>query len=68
VLNRKWIVGNKGEIYHYQYYDPRHRELNSLAVFEFDRDTHALKSRTFVRKATYDPDRVKAAARNRSGR
>jgi len=59
VLNRKWIVGNKGEIYHYQYYDPRHRELNSLAVFEFDRDTHALRSRTFVRKATYDPDPVK---------
>ena len=36
VLNRKWIVGSDGEIYHYQYYDPRRRELNSLSVFEFD--------------------------------
>jgi LPS export ABC transporter permease LptF/LPS export ABC transporter permease LptG len=58
VLNRKWIVGTNGEVYHYQYYDPRNRELHSLAVFEFDRNTHALSSRMFVRKATYDPDRT----------
>jgi len=58
VLNRKWIVGNNGAVYHYQYYDPRNRELHSLAVFEFDKDTHALTSRMFVRKATYDPDRA----------
>ena len=57
VLNRKWIVGNDGRVYHYQYYDPRKRELNSLSVFEFDPQTHALKSRMFVNKATYDPDR-----------
>jgi LPS export ABC transporter permease LptF/LPS export ABC transporter permease LptG len=57
VLNRKWIVGNDGQVYHYQYYDPRKRELNSLSVFEFDPQTHALKSRMFVNKATYDPDR-----------
>ena len=58
VLNRKWIVGNNGEVYHYQYYDPRKQELHSLAVFDFDRDTHALTSRMFVRKAAYDPDRT----------
>jgi LPS export ABC transporter permease LptG len=57
VLNRKWIVGNDGKVYHYQYFDPRKRELNSLAVLEFDQQTHVLKSRMFVMKATYDPDR-----------
>ncbi|HUQ87928.1 MAG TPA: LPS export ABC transporter permease LptF [Vicinamibacterales bacterium] len=57
VLNRKWIVGNDGKVYHYQYYDPRNHELNSLSVFEFDPQTHALKSRMFVNRATYDPDR-----------
>ena len=57
VLNRKWIVGTDGEVYHYQYYDPRERELHSLAVFEFDPQTRGLKSRMFVQKATYDPDR-----------
>ena len=55
VLNRKWIVGNDGEIYHYQYYDPRNRELNSLTVFDFDQQTHSIASRTFVQRATYAP-------------
>jgi LPS export ABC transporter permease LptF/LPS export ABC transporter permease LptG len=57
VLNRKWIVGNDGTVYHYQYYDPNNRELHSMAVFNFDQQTHTLKSRMFVQKATYDPDR-----------
>ena len=36
VLNRKWVVGRNGEVYHYQFYDPSRRELNSLSVFDFD--------------------------------
>ena len=24
VLNRKWIVGRDGEVYHYQFFDPAH--------------------------------------------
>ena len=36
VLNRKWVVGHNGEMYHYQFYDPRRRELNGISVFEFD--------------------------------
>jgi LPS export ABC transporter permease LptG/LPS export ABC transporter permease LptF len=57
VLNRKWIVGSRGEVYHYQYYDPRHQQLNGLVVFEFDPQTHSLKSRLFAERATYQPDR-----------
>ena len=60
VLNRRWIVGNDGTVYHYQYYDPNSRELHSLMVFGFDQQSHALKSRMFVQKATYDPDREPA--------
>jgi LPS export ABC transporter permease LptF/LPS export ABC transporter permease LptG len=55
VLNRKWIVGNNGDVYHYQYYDPRNRELNSLSVFSFDPKTHALTSRTFAKRAQWAP-------------
>ena len=32
VLNRKWVVGRNGEVYHYQYYDPRRQELNALSA------------------------------------
>ena len=56
LLNRKWIAGRNGEIYHYQYYDPRRRELHHLAVFEFDPKDHTLKTRRFVQKATYTAD------------
>jgi LPS export ABC transporter permease LptG/LPS export ABC transporter permease LptF len=55
VINRKWIVGSKGEVYHYQHYDQRARQLNGLTVFDFDPQSHQIKSRLFVQKATYEP-------------
>ena len=55
VLNRKWIVGRHGEVYHYQFYDPRRQELNSLSVFNFDAASHSIRSRVFAAKATYAP-------------
>ena len=55
VINRKWLAGNSGEVYHYQYYDQRNRELNSLSIFAFDAQTHQLKARTFVQRARYEP-------------
>ncbi|MSO36491.1 MAG: LPS export ABC transporter permease LptF [Acidobacteria bacterium] len=55
VLNRKWIVGRNGEVYHYQFYDSRRRELNSLSVFDFDQAAHTIRSRMFAAKATYAP-------------
>ena len=56
IINRKWIVGKNGEVYHYQYYDPRRQELHNLSVFEFDRANHRLTSRRFVQKAKYTAD------------
>ncbi|MGH9219672.1 MAG: LptF/LptG family permease, partial [Vicinamibacterales bacterium] len=56
VLNRKWLVGRDGEVYHYQYYDPRNQELHSLSVFEFDPRDHRLIRRRFVQKAKYTAD------------
>ena len=55
VMNRKWIVGRSGEVYHYQFYDPRKRELNGLSVFDFDAAAHTIRSRMFASKATYAP-------------
>ncbi len=55
VMNRKWIVGRNGEVYHYQFYDPRQRELNSLSVFNFDEAAHTIRSRVFAARAVYAP-------------
>lgn len=56
LLNRKWIAGRNGEIYHYQYYDPARKELNVVAVLEFDPKDHRLIRRRHVQKATYVAD------------
>lgn len=55
VMNRRWLVGPSGEVFHYQYYDSRNHDLNSLTIFEFDSKTHSLKRRTFVQRASYTP-------------
>jgi LPS export ABC transporter permease LptF/LPS export ABC transporter permease LptG len=55
VVNRKWLVGRDGEIYHYQYFNPRLRELNVLSVFRFDPDTLALTERIYATQAVYRP-------------
>ena len=55
IVNRKWIVGTQGEVYHYQFYDPRERALHGLSVFAFEPGTNRLKSRMFVQRATYLP-------------
>jgi LPS export ABC transporter permease LptG/LPS export ABC transporter permease LptF len=56
LLNRKWLVGRNGEVYHYQYYDPRNHQLHSLSVFEFDPADHRLVRRRFAQQATYVTD------------
>jgi LPS export ABC transporter permease LptG/LPS export ABC transporter permease LptF len=55
VVNRRWVAGRSGEIYHYQYFDPRRRELNGVSVFRFDPATLALTERLYATQAVYAP-------------
>ena len=55
VVNRQWLVGANGEIYHYQFFDPRRRELNALSILRFDPQTLELKERAFATQAVYSP-------------
>jgi LPS export ABC transporter permease LptG/LPS export ABC transporter permease LptF len=64
VLNRKWLVGKNGEVFHYQYYEPRKHELNGLSVFTFDEAAHAITERVYASKATWDPGPAQAATAN----
>ena len=32
-LNRRWVIGHDGTIYHYGYFDPRHEVLTSLTMY-----------------------------------
>ncbi len=51
VINRQWIVGKTGSIYHYVYFDPRRDQLNGLSVYEFDGGQ--LSKRTFAAEAVF---------------
>ena len=32
---RRWVVGSSGDIYHFDYYDPRAQQLSGLTIYEF---------------------------------
>jgi LPS export ABC transporter permease LptG/LPS export ABC transporter permease LptF len=53
VLLRQWVVGSGGEIYHFDYYDPRAKQLNGLSVYEFGSRMPILASRTYAERAVY---------------
>ena len=50
---RQWVAGTGGEIYHYDYYDPRTRRLSGLSVYEFGDGMRTLRRRTYAELATY---------------
>ena len=53
VLNRKWLIGARRRLYHYQFYDPREQQLNGLSVLRFDAaDPDRIATRVFA-LATY---------------
>jgi LPS export ABC transporter permease LptF/LPS export ABC transporter permease LptG len=61
VLNRKWIVGPNGEIYHYIVYNPQLRQLSGLTIYEFDESKQQLSRRTFASQASFDAAATRAA-------
>ena len=58
VLLRQWVVGSNGEIYHFDYYDPRGQQLNGLSIYEFGSRMRILSRRTYAERAVYvgEPD------------
>jgi LPS export ABC transporter permease LptG len=53
VLNRQWIAGRNGSLYHYLFFDPRGLEMNGLSVYEFDVGNWRLAARSFTGRAAY---------------
>jgi LPS export ABC transporter permease LptF/LPS export ABC transporter permease LptG len=51
VLLRRWVVGSSGDIYHFDYYDPRTQALSGLTIYEFGERMPALARRTFAERA-----------------
>ena len=56
VLNRRWVMGDDGDIYHYSYFDPRTRRFSGLWTYEFNADMTRLTRRTFAQQAAFVKD------------
>jgi LPS export ABC transporter permease LptG/LPS export ABC transporter permease LptF len=52
-LNRRWVIGRDGAIYHYGFYDPVAGELGHLSIYETRKDRWALASHTFMKRAVF---------------
>jgi LPS export ABC transporter permease LptG len=52
-LNRRWVIGRDGAIYHYGFYDPVAGELGNLSIYGIRRDGWALASHTFMKRAIF---------------
>ena len=52
-MNRRWVLGRDGAIYHYGYFDPDRQQLTGLTIYETDQDAWKLRAQTFVRRASF---------------
>jgi LPS export ABC transporter permease LptG len=53
VLNRQWIAGRDGSLYHYVFFDPRRLEMSGLSIYRFDGDEWRIAERVFTPAAAY---------------
>ncbi len=49
VLNRRWLVGAGGDIYHYEFFDPRATQFTRLSMFHIDDQAWRLATLTFAK-------------------
>lgn len=48
VLSRSWIVGQEGDIYHYEYFDSSRNLFNRLTLFDLDQRSWRLSALTYA--------------------
>jgi lipopolysaccharide export system permease protein len=52
-LNRRWIIGQSGNIYHYELFDPSRNRFSRLWIFRPDSATWQLTGLTYADEVTY---------------
>jgi LPS export ABC transporter permease LptG len=55
-LNRRWIIGQDGSIYHYSYFDIQRNALSGLSLFRLADDEWRLRTQTYAAEAVAGPD------------
>jgi LPS export ABC transporter permease LptG/LPS export ABC transporter permease LptF len=52
-LNRQWLVGHDGNIYHYTVFEPQAKAIQNLVIYRPAKDTWRLQSQLFTPRATW---------------
>jgi lipopolysaccharide export LptBFGC system permease protein LptF len=52
-MNRQWVAGQDGRLYHYLGFDPARNILHELSVYDFNQGAWRISKRTYAVKATY---------------
>ena len=52
-LNRQWVAGREGAIYHFSYFNPEQKELAALTIYQPRADVWNLATTTSAEMATY---------------
>jgi LPS export ABC transporter permease LptG/LPS export ABC transporter permease LptF len=55
-LNRRWIIGRDGSIYHYNYFDIQRNALSGLSLFRLADDEWRLRTHTYAAEAVAGAD------------
>ncbi len=53
LLSRRWVVGSRGDIYNYNYFDPKNNELMGASIYEFSDGMRSLIRRSYAETAKY---------------
>jgi LPS export ABC transporter permease LptG len=61
-LNRRWVVGRNGDIYHYAQFDQQKKTLSNLEVYAVAKDAWRLATMTFTPSARFDGQQWQASA------
>ncbi|HSK10004.1 MAG TPA: LptF/LptG family permease [Vicinamibacterales bacterium] len=54
VLNRRWVVGETGDIYHYEFLEARRRELWGLSIYRVEPSEWRMVRLIFASRARYE--------------
>jgi LPS export ABC transporter permease LptG/LPS export ABC transporter permease LptF len=67
ILSRRWIVGQTGDLYYYEYFDPRGNQFNRFSIFHPDADAWRLEGLTYATDVAYVRDGANYAWHARNG-
>jgi LPS export ABC transporter permease LptF/LPS export ABC transporter permease LptG len=54
VMNRQWIIGRSGDLYHYEFFDPRANQFSQLSMFHVNDSGWKLDSLTYAKHAALE--------------